>query len=68
MRKIAIGQAGGPTAVMNASLVGFLENIEAEIYCVPYGYEGVVNDSFISLSGYNSMNLLEYKNIPGACL
>ena len=68
MRKVAIGQAGGPTAVMNASLVGFLENTEAEIYCVPYGYEGVVNGSFISLAEYKSKNLFEYKNIPGACL
>ena len=43
MKRIAIGQAGGPTAVINTSLAGFIENLpgDTELYTVENGYEGL---------------------------
>lgn len=70
MRKIAIGQAGGPTAVINASLVGFLDKIsdKAQVYGIMNGYNGLVENDIKLLEG----SLLEWvkknKNVPGACL
>lgn len=43
MKRIAIGQAGGPTAVINTSLAGFVENLpeDVQLYTVENGYEGL---------------------------
>ena len=70
MRKIAIGQAGGPTAVINTSLVGFVENAEKNnlLYGVLDGYEGLVEENLIEFKG-ETLNLVKkHRYIPGACL
>ncbi|MFC7393625.1 diphosphate--fructose-6-phosphate 1-phosphotransferase [Scopulibacillus cellulosilyticus] len=68
--KIAIGQSGGPTAVINASLVGFLDSIneDAQLFGIQNGYEGLVNNELINLEGQMLNRVREFKNLPGACL
>ncbi|MGM7721751.1 diphosphate--fructose-6-phosphate 1-phosphotransferase [Metabacillus sp. Hm71] len=70
MRKIAVGQAGGPTAVINASLVGFLDNLNenVEIYGVINGYQGLAENEFERLEGETLDWVKQHKNVPGACL
>lgn len=70
MRKVVIGQAGGPTAVINSSLVGFLENISAEneVYAVQDGYEGLVHEKYIKLEGKTLDWVKSRKNTTAACL
>ncbi len=51
---IAIGQSGGPTAVINASLCGVIEgalssNFEGKIYGVVNGIEGLLSEKFTDL-------------------
>ncbi|MGI8315967.1 diphosphate--fructose-6-phosphate 1-phosphotransferase [Halobacillus mangrovi] len=70
MKKIAIGQAGGPTAVINATLAGFVDQVmeSCELLFVEGGYEGLVKERF--LQGDYSINdwVLKHRNVPGACL
>lgn len=70
MGKIVIGQAGGPTAVINTSLVGFIENISGKspIYGVLNGYEGLVNENYIKLEGPSLNWAKSNKYMPAACL
>jgi len=70
MRKVAIGQAGGPTAVLNASLVGLVEGLygNSEIYPVRDGYQGLVERKYgqLNQSGYEWVK--QHDVVPGACL
>lgn len=70
VKRIAIGQAGGPTAVINTSLVGFIESTANEnlIYGVLDGYEGLVKDSLIELKDETMDLVKKHKYVPGACL
>lgn len=70
MRRVAIGQAGGPTAVINATLVGFVKEVldESSLYFIKNGYEGLVKGNFIR-GDRTILDLLEnHANLPGACL
>lgn len=68
MGGIAIGQAGGPTAVINMSVAGFLEHIPTSrpVYAVLNGYEGLVQDNMFPLQGELSSKVLQRRNLPGA--
>lgn len=72
MRKlrVAIGQAGGPTAVINASLWGFI--LEAvhhfDVSLVLNGFQGLVEDQIVPLSSQFYEQLSAYQDIPGSCL
>ncbi|HEY8889847.1 MAG TPA: diphosphate--fructose-6-phosphate 1-phosphotransferase [Clostridium sp.] len=70
MKKIAIGQAGGPTAVINTSLVGFVESSIKNnlLYGVLNGYEGLVKENLIELKDKTLDLVKKHKYIPGACL
>lgn len=70
MKRVAIGQAGGPTSVINTSLVGFLEHINKnfELYYVENGYTGLVENCFFPLEGSFLRWVRGHKYIPGACL
>lgn len=69
MRKVVIGQAGGPTAVINASLVGFLENVEdTNVYGAIKGFQGLVEDDLVHIKGDLLKRIKLYHSIPGACL
>ncbi|SDW52458.1 6-phosphofructokinase 1 [Marinococcus luteus] len=69
-KRIVIGQAGGPTAVINASLASLTEALapKHDVTFVLNGYEGLAEGNFLE----GNANLLEriqmYKNVPGACL
>lgn len=67
--RIAIGQAGGPTAVMNASLYGFLEEMtsECEVYGVINGLQGLSEDRLVPLPG-PSERYRPLDGMPGAWL
>ncbi|QQE80481.1 diphosphate--fructose-6-phosphate 1-phosphotransferase [Alicyclobacillus sp. SO9] len=67
--KVAIGQFGAPTTVLNASLYGVLEtlrNRSAEILGIIGGVEGLLSGSFVDLSDSSSLSWLQ--STPGAAL
>ncbi|WP_281888546.1 diphosphate--fructose-6-phosphate 1-phosphotransferase [Paenibacillus sp. YYML68] len=70
MRKIAVGQAGGPTAVINASLVGLLDGLYETntVYAVMNGYQGLVEDDMEPLEEHSLEWVQQHKLVPGACL
>jgi 6-phosphofructokinase 1 len=60
--KIVIGQSGGPTAVINQSLVGIVsrarEHGAADIYGALHGVQGILKEAFVDL-GRETPDLLE---------
>jgi len=70
VRKVAIGQAGGPTAVLNASLVGLVEGLrgKAEVYPVFNGYQGLARDRPRPMDDELYEWIRSHLRVPGACL
>lgn len=71
--KILVAQGGGPTAVINQSLVGVV--LEARrhptvqrVYGARHGVRGVVNEDFVDLTNETSHNLEGVANTPAAAL
>ena len=66
MKKVAIGQAGGPTAVINATLAGFVEHIKDthEIILINSGYEGLVKENFLLGNPSNIEWVLSNQRVP----
>lgn len=71
--KAVIAQGGGPTAVINQSLVGAI--LEARkfseithVYGARHGVSGIINEDFVNLSESSSYNLEEVANTPSAAL
>lgn len=70
MKKIVIGQAGGPTTVINATLAGFVKETmdDYSLTFIQKGYEGLAQGDFID----GRKEMLEWvnqnKHVPGACL
>ena len=70
---ILVAQGGGPTAVINQSLVGVaLEarrfNQVAHIYGARHGVRGIVNEDFVDLTQETSHNLELVANTPSSAL
>jgi ATP-dependent phosphofructokinase / diphosphate-dependent phosphofructokinase len=72
-QKILVAQGGGPTAVINQSLVGVA--LEARkfasverVYGAAYGVRGIVNEDFVDLSRETSRNLEAVANTPSSAL
>ncbi len=67
-----IGQSGGPTAVINASLKGIIDRVKASdidnIYGMRYGIEGALAGNIIDLSQKNSKELNLFNNTPSSIL
>lgn len=70
---LLVAQGGGPTAVINRSLVGVI--LEAEkhesiqtIYGSLHGVEGIVKGDLVVLSGLDRNHLEEVANTPGSAL
>ncbi len=66
-----IGQSGGPTAVLNASLAGFIGGAQragVSVFGLAHGLEGALNDSFIDLNGLDENTLEQLAKTPGAAL
>ena len=74
MKNIIVGQSGGPTAVINSSVVGVYEEAKKlginKVYGMVHGIEGFLNDNIIDLDKYlsdnNNIELL--KRTPSAFL
>ena len=56
MKKLIIGQSGGPTAVINASLAGVYKQAKKsgydKVYGMLNGIEGLLEERFIDLDEY----------------
>jgi 6-phosphofructokinase len=71
--KILVAQGGGPTAVINQSLVGVV--LEARrfsavqrIYGARHGVRGIINEDFVDLSAETLLNLEGVAATPGSAL
>jgi ATP-dependent phosphofructokinase / diphosphate-dependent phosphofructokinase len=71
--KILVAQGGGPTAVINQSLVGLI--LEARkfaaidrVYGAFHGVRGIVNEDFVDLTRETSVNLEAVAATPSAAL
>jgi len=72
-RKILVAQGGGPTAVINQSLVGVALEARrfqdvAAVYGAFHGVRGIINQDFIDLSRETEQNLREVADTPSAAL
>ena len=70
---LVVGQSGGPTAVINNSLVGVIhEAMEHEgikgIYGMLHGIVGVLNQEFIDLRRESAATLKTLRNTPASAL
>lgn len=68
-----IGQSGGPTAVINQSLVGVVEALRGHpsigsIYGARHGVRGMVEESFVDLTNHDSHLLDLVAQSPAAAL
>tara|TARA_B100000941_G_scaffold79032_1_gene54106 strand:+ start:466 stop:1668 length:1203 start_codon:yes stop_codon:yes gene_type:complete len=70
--KAVIGQSGGPTAVINRSLVGFIKEATKcnfdEILGARHGISGMLNEDFVDLSSLNESQLYGIGKTPSAAL
>jgi len=71
--KILVAQGGGPTAVINQSLVGVtlearrFRNVEL-VYGARHGVRGIINEDFVDLTQETSHNLELVANTPASAL
>lgn len=71
LKKIAVVQTGGCSAVINSTLAGIIENAQQsalEIYGLLNGFEGLLNDKLIDLSKLNKNRLQRLRNTPAMFL
>ncbi|MCC6796081.1 MAG: 6-phosphofructokinase [Candidatus Hydrogenedentes bacterium] len=71
--KVLVAQGGGPTAVINQSVVGaVLESRKftevTRVYGALHGVRGVVNEDFIDLTECTTQNLLDVAGTPSSGL
>ena len=70
--KAVIGQSGGPTAVINKSLVGFIKEASKsnfdEILGARHGISGMLNEDFVDLASLNESQLYGIGKTPSAAL
>jgi 6-phosphofructokinase len=71
--KVLVAQGGGPTAVINQSLVGVV--IEArkfpeitKVYGARYGVRGILNEEFLDLTQATTHNLEQVAKTPASAL
>jgi 6-phosphofructokinase len=72
-QKILVAQGGGPTAVINQSLVGVVQEARKfssveRVYGAAFGVRGIVNEDFVDLSRETSRNLEAVANTPSSAL
>ena len=71
--KAVIGQSGGPTSVINQSLVGAIEecsrsDLITDVYGALHGVDGILSQEFIDLGRQSSATLEAVANTPSAGL
>ena len=70
MKNVIVGQSGGPTAAINASLVGVYETAKTlgfdTVYGMQYGIEGLLDELYVDLSVQikNSLDVELLKRTP----
>jgi 6-phosphofructokinase len=72
-QKILVAQGGGPTAVINQSMVGVVLEARkfaevAAVYGAVHGVRGIVNQDFVDLTQETSANLEAVAETPAAAL
>jgi ATP-dependent phosphofructokinase / diphosphate-dependent phosphofructokinase len=72
-RALIIAQSGGPTAVVNASLVGALEAARADarvgsVLGARFGVEGILNGDVVGLTDLTAQDVATLRRTPGAAL
>src|SRR5579872_812192 len=72
-QKILVAQGGGPTAVINQSLVGVALEARkfswvSHVYGASFGVRGIVNEDFVDLSKETSLNLEAVARTPSSAL
>lgn len=70
---VLIAQGGGPTAVINQSLIGVINECKKfreieKIYGAIHGIDGILNEEFVDLSQETSINLENIANTPSSAL
>ena len=70
---LVVGQSGGPTAVINNSLVGVIHQALAEdqidgIYGMLHGIRGVLDEEFVDLRQESAQTLEQLRTTPGSAL
>lgn len=70
---LVVGQSGGPTAVINATLAGVVEtamqsNAAGEIFGMRHGIQGLLNEDLIDLRRLPAGLLARLKDTPSAAL
>lgn len=73
MANCIVAQSGGPTSVINSSVVGLIQaNDDLKIYDNIYGglngIEGILTGNIISLSEYTSKDIIDFKYTPSSGL
>ncbi|WP_164215205.1 diphosphate--fructose-6-phosphate 1-phosphotransferase [Virgibacillus sp. YIM 98842] len=70
MKKVAIGQAGGPTSVINATLVGLVKELmhDVQLSFICNGYDGLVHENMRKGNNPFLNWIFQQENKPGACL
>ncbi|MPZ12919.1 MAG: diphosphate--fructose-6-phosphate 1-phosphotransferase [Chloroflexi bacterium] len=73
MGTLVVAQSGGPTAVMNASLVGAIAGARGDrrvdrILGARFGIEGILADDYVDLTELPTEALVALKETPGAGL
>src|SRR5574343_176883 len=73
LAKILVAQGGGPTAVLNQSLVGVVLEARRQagvgkVYGARHGVRGIVNEDFVDLTQETSHNLELVAATPGSAL
>ncbi|KAA3604879.1 MAG: 6-phosphofructokinase [Planctomycetota bacterium] len=68
-----IGQSGGPTVVINQSLVGYVEAAKqvpaiTRVLGARHGVQGILNEDLVDLGAESSENLERVARIPAAAL
>lgn len=71
--KVVVAQGGGPTAVINQSLVGVaLESRKfsqvTRVYGALYGVQGIINEEFVDLTQETTHNLEQIADTPSSAL
>ena len=71
---VLVGQSGGPTAVINASLAGVFKTAKergySKVYGMRYGIQGFMDEQYVDLSEHikNELDLELLKRTPSAFL
>ena len=68
-----VGQSGGPTCVINSSLLGVIQEAKKHpeievVYGTLNGINGVITDNLVNLSNLDDENLELLKQTPSAIL